>query len=118
VELMELAAKETCSAEQDVRLDRLYASVLYTGCFSSYYYAYLDGDSERMAVLAERYKKCIDIAQSYHELVNFPVIGSGDNYTVTYSPTIEEAAWKDWVSWYERIIGKPLPEDAPIIEKE
>jgi len=116
-ELMELAAADTCSAKQELMLDRLYASVLYMGCFSSYYYAYLDGDTERMAVLAERYEKCMDIARSYHNLENFPIIGTSDAYTMTYSPTIEEAAWLDWVDWYDDIIGRSLPEDAPVITK-
>jgi len=118
INLMELARREVCSSAQETMLERLYASVLYNGCYSSYYYAYLEGDTERMTVLAERYDRCIEIARAcYDDLEAFPIIGSSHNLSTTYSPTIEEAAWKDWVDWYDDITGRPLPDDAPVIEK-
>jgi hypothetical protein len=36
------------SREQEDRLNRLYVTILYMGCYSSYYPAYLEGDTERM----------------------------------------------------------------------
>jgi len=119
VELMEAAAADACSAKQEERVMRLYASVLYKGCYSSYYFAWLEGDTERMEVLAERYEKCMDIVRGLgHDPANLPTIGSGEGFSISYAPTIEEAAWSDWVDWYDDIIGRPLPEDAPVIEAE
>ena len=114
---MELALANAGSAKQELMVERLYASVLYLGCFSSYYYVYLDGDTERIAVLAERYEKAMDIAGGYRDISWFPIISEGEYHSVTYSPTLEEAAWLDWVNWFDDIIGSKLPEDAPVIKK-
>ena len=110
------------TAEQINRINRLYATVLYMGCYSSYYFAYNDGDTERMEVLSDRYDRCMEMVRSFgFDPTNLPTINQGTGeylpYNVHYSPTIEEAAWKDWVDWYDDITHDPLPEDAPVIKK-
>ena len=112
-ELMELAKAGASSAKQELMLDRLYASVLYSGCFASYFHAYIAGDTERMEILSKRYEQAISIAAAFHsKLDEFPTIGSG-HFAVHYSTTIEEAAWRDWVDWYTDITGRDVPDDAP-----
>jgi len=114
IELMEAAAAEADSALQEEYVMRLYASVLYKGCYSSYYFEWLEGDTERMAYLAQRYEQCMDIVRNLgHDPQS--LITAADR--IRYAPTIEEAAWSDWVEWYERITSRPIPEDAPVISK-
>jgi len=121
-ELMEGALAMAETAEQINRINRLYATILYMGCYSSYYFAYNDGDTERMQVLSDRYDRCMEMVRSFgFDPESLPTIGEGSNgylpFNVHYSPTIEEAAWSDWVDWYDDITHDPLPEDAPVIKK-
>ncbi len=112
--LMENALAVSESKVQDKAIKRLYATVLYMGCYSSYYPAWLEGDTERIAVLSERYDRCMEMVRELgYDPTNLPTIGTGTGYTVSYSPTLEEAAWKDWLEWYDDITGQPLPADLP-----
>ncbi|MBE6708605.1 MAG: DUF4838 domain-containing protein [Ruminococcaceae bacterium] len=114
--LIETALSMTESKYQEDRLNRLYVTVLYMGCYSSYYHAWLEGDTERIAVLSERYDRSMEIVRSLgYDPTNLPTITGGDG-CVHYAPTLEEAAWSDWVEWYDDITGQPLPDDAPSAE--
>ena len=111
--LIESAISMVETKAQENRLNRLYVTILYMGCYSSYYPAWLDGDTDRLAVLEERYNKCMELIRSFgYDPANLPTIGAGD-YAVHYSTTLEEAAWKDWTGWFENITGQKLPADAP-----
>lgn len=110
VELFESARAGACTKKQEAAVDRLYASMLYKGCYSSYYHAYLEGDTERMEVLGERYEECMDIARQYHaDVENFPTIGTSDGYCIHYAPTIQGAAREDWIEKFTDITGEELP---------
>lgn len=115
--LMEGALSMAESKTQEKAINRLYATVLYMGCYSSYYHAWLEGDTERIAVLSERYDRSMEMVRNLgYDPTNMPTITGGEGYKISYAPTLEEAAWKDWVEWYDEITGNDLPEDAPIIK--
>lgn len=116
VELFEDAlAKASSKAEEDT-INRLYASALYKGCYSSYYFEYLEGNEDRINLLSDRYTKCMDIVRSLgYDPAMLPTIGGGD-FSVKYAPTLYEAAWKDWRNNFTMVTGLPLPEDAPVME--
>ena len=116
--LIESALSMTESKYQEDRLNRLYVTVLYMGCYSSYYPAWLEGDTERITVLSERYDRCMEIVRGFgYDPTNLPTITGGQGYSISYAPTLEEAAWSDWVEWYDDITGQPLPDDAPVSAK-
>ena len=55
----------------------------------------------------------MDIVRSFgYDPAMLPTISGGD-YCVKYSPTLYEAAWKDWRKNFTNVTGLPLPEDAP-----
>ena len=75
--LMEGAIDMAESREQEDRLNRLYVSVLYMGCYSSYYSAYLEGDTERMEVLSDRYDLCMKLVRDMrYDPTNLPTISA------------------------------------------
>lgn len=115
--LMEKALSMTESTAQENAVKRLYATVLYMGCYSSYYPAWLEGDTDRIAVLSERYDLCMAMVRELGcDPENLPTISTSIGATISYAPTLEEAAWSDWVDWYDDITGRPLPADAPIVK--
>ncbi len=118
VELFDSALAMTNSKKQEDAVNRLYASVLYTGCYSSYFFEYLEGDTDAIKILEERYAKCMNIVRGFgYDPTNLPTISSGTGYNISYAPTLYEAAWKDWRDNFTLATGQPLPEDAPIIVK-
>jgi len=117
VELFEAALDSANSKAQESAVNRLYASSLYMGCFSSYFTAYLEGDTDRIELLSDRYEQCMNIVKSFgYDPANLPTIGGG-TYSVSYAPTLYEEAWKNWTKQFTSITGYPLPEDAPVIEE-
>lgn len=115
--LMEDAISMAESQKQVDRLNKLYATILYMGCYSSYFPAYLAGDTERIAVLEERYEQCLDIVRGLgYDPQMLYTISTGEGGAVSYSPTLYEAAWKDWRSWFDEVTGQPLPADAPVVK--
>ena len=115
VELFETALNCANSKAQVDAINRLYASSLYRGCFSSYFNAYLENDTERIELLSDRYDHCMNIVKSFGCDPTFlPTIGGGA-YSVSYAPTLYEEAWKNWQKKFKEITGYPRPEDAPEI---
>ena len=113
--LMEGALSMTESKAQEKAVKRLYVTILYMGCFSSYYNEWLEGDTDRIAVLSERYDRCMNMVRELGcDPTDMPTINGG-GAAIHYSTTLEEAAWKDWTDWYKNITGQKLPADAPVI---
>lgn len=110
--LMESALAMSETKMQENRIKRLYATVLYMGCYSSYYHAWLEDDTDRIAVLSERYDRCMEMVREIgFDPANLPTIGNDQGCIVSYAPTLEEAAWSDWTEWYRDITGQPLPQN-------
>jgi len=113
IELFEAAFEGANSKKQENAIKSLYASMLYMGCYSSYFFEYFKGNTERIAVLSDRYDECMEIIRSLgYNPANFPTL----TY-VTLSDTLEKAAWNKngWVKYFENIMSIPLPENIPVI---
>ncbi len=112
VEMFEeaLAMADSAKAERNVEL--LYCTSLYMGCYSSYYFAERDGDTERMQVLSDRYDLLRELLEENgFDLGAIPTLGAypGDGFN-EHSYTIEEAAANEWVEYYELIMGSEYPD--------
>jgi len=117
VEMLDEAGRLANTKAQENAVKRLTITMLHMGCYSSYYFAYLEGDTERMELLSDRYDRCLNLLR---ELGYDPNKFYGLSYGSykSFASTIEEAAWKEWVNGvigFTGITGRPLPEDAPVI---
>ena len=117
VELLDTAALDAESAIQEERVKRLSCSVLYKGCYSSYFLAWKDGDEAEIERLSALYDRCMN---TLYELGENPedLIKWWDGNRIHYRLDLEEEAWSRWAEHYYVITGEPLPDDAPVIEKE
>jgi len=119
VELIDAAISVAESARQEEMLKRLSASVLYKGCYSSYFMAWLENDTERIAELSALYDRCMNtlrelgIDPTYHKFSEWSM-------PLAFGNTIEEEAWTEtkWALYFYVITGQELPEDAPVIIPE
>jgi len=114
--LLDEAMYRANSIEQEEHAEILTCSMLYMGCYSSYYLEYLKGNTERIEVLSERYDLCLERLKKYGFKLPWIHTISKTGYGYNISLNLYDAAWKDWVEWFYNITGKPLPEDAPVIK--
>ena len=107
--LLEKAAGMALNARQQRNAELLMVHMLYEGCFSSYFKAYDEGDTARIAVLDERYNKMVKILDSCG-------LGTdGLNFAnISIRRTLEESAWLDWASMRDELpkgeTQRPAPE--------
>ena len=120
VEMFDKAVLMANSAEQEEMILRLSVSMLYKGCYASYFLAYLDNDEERLQILSDRYDRCMNTLTSLGEDPT-NLIGYWVGSVRHYSLNIEEAAWTNenhkWVEYFYILTGQELPEDAPIVKE-
>jgi len=115
VELFEAAEYCANSDEQVIAVKKYACPMLYMGCYASYFFEYLEGDTERVDILSERYDRCMNFIRSLGFEPTFlqPYPGAL-THDIYYGATLEEAAWRDWKTYYEDITGHlSLPENAP-----
>ena len=117
VEMFDAAMAEADSKAQEDAIELLSCTMLYMGCYSSYFREYLEGDTDRIAVLEERYALVLERLRKFgYNPALVPTITSTPSECVSLADTLYEAAWRDWVKKFENITGHPLPEDAPVRE--
>ncbi len=112
VEIMDRAIYMAETPDQIKHTEMLMINALYKGCYSSYFKAYENEDTERMAVLSDRFDRAMDYMEKY----GFPM---GEYLTVDayicyfQYESIEDAAWIDWVKQRGDIVPnfeRPMPE--------
>ena len=119
LELFDSAMYEADSAKQQQKAELLSCSVIYMGCYSSYFLEYIAGNTERLEVFEERWAKMLEVLKKNgYDVKKIPTLTAGENDLVAYEDTLFAEAWTNWYRRYERLTGLPLPEDAPVIEKE
>ena len=106
--LLEKAAGMALNARQQRNAELLMVHMLYEGCFSSYFKAYDEGDTARIAVLDERYNKMVKILDSCG-------LGTdGLNFAnISIRRTLEESAWLDWASMRDELPKGETQRPAP-----
>ena len=92
--LFEKAESMALNSRQQRNCELLSVHMLYEGCVSSYFKEYDEGDTERIAVLDERYSKLIQILDKYGKNTNDLNYGH-----VSIQRTLEDSAWLDWAGW-------------------
>ena len=107
--LLEKAAGMALNARQQRNAELLMVHMLYEGCFSSYFKAYDEGDTARIAVLDERYNKMVKILDSCG-------LGTdGLNFAnISIRRTLEESAWLDWASMRDELPKGETQRPAPV----
>ena len=106
--LLEKAAGMALNARQQRNAELLMVHMLYEGCFSSYFKAYDEGDTARIAVLDERYNKMVKILDSCGlgtDSLNFA--------NISIRRTLEESAWLDWASMRDELPKGETQRPAP-----
>ena len=96
--LLEKAAGMALNARQQRNAELLMVHMLYEGCFSSYFKAYDEGDTARIAVLDERYNRMIKVLDTYG-----PITGDLNWSHMSIRRTLEESAWLDWAGWRDEL---------------
>ena len=81
----------------------------YEGIYSSYFKAYDNNDTERLAELSRRYDLIIERMTKYGiNIKNFTIFKS------SISDNLEDAAWLDWVDWRDELpkgeTQRPVPD--------
>jgi len=105
------------TAKQQTKAELFSCNAIYMGCYSSYFLAERAGDTDRLAVLEERYALLFDrLPKGGFDPKALPTILYTD--LIALSDTAAEEAWTHWHHRYDRLTGYPLPEDAPTIEKK
>jgi len=119
MELFEAAAAMADSTAHQSKVELLSCSMLYLGCYSSYFLEYNDKNTERIAVLEERYSLIFDrLIKNGHDPKRLGSLTGAEDDIVCLPDTLYDAAWSEWYKAYDRICGKTLPEDAPVITGE
>jgi len=123
VEILDRAIAMAETPSHIRRCEMLMISALYKGCYSEYFIAYENEDTDRIAVLSERYDRAMELMRKY----GFDLSGETGKYiTVDLKvcefrhASIEDAAWIDWyVKWDELCPGheKPEPEEYVGLER-
>ena len=107
--LFEKAESMALNSRQQRNCELLSVHMLYEGCVSSYFKEYDEGDTERIAVLDERYSKLIQILDKYGKNTNDLNYGH-----VSIQRTLEDSAWLDWAGWRDDLpqgeTQRPAPE--------
>jgi len=115
MELFDAAIYAANSVAQEKRIEVISCNMIYLGCYSSYFFEYLAGNTERLDVIEERY------ALLWQRLRNsgfYPYYLHTHIEVIAMCGTAYEQAWTHWYKRFERITGRPLPADAPIIAPE
>ena len=104
---LESAERSANSAVQEQRVKRLRISALIGGCYASYYYAYEEGDDERIAMLCERWDEMIALSKQvgmydgFDGLVKRLGLQYEEGAKLIYD-SLEDTAWIGaWaIGWY------------------
>lgn len=95
IELLESAIPKANSARQQAACELLSVSMYYIGCYYSYFPAYMENDTERLALLEERYDLLIKRLKDNG--YNPAAIVGVDNGTCRIHENINVMAWNDWI---------------------
>ena len=106
--LFEKAVKLALNARQQRNVELLMVHMIYEGCLSSYFKAYDNGDSARIAALDERYNRMIKILDTYG-----PSTNDLNWASVSIRRTLEESAWLDWAGWRDDLPQGETQRPAP-----
>jgi len=116
VELLDAAQLMVNCAKQEEMVKRLSCSMLYKGCYSSYFLAWKDGDEAEIERLSALYDRCmntlIELGEDPTDLIKW-----WEGSRLHYKLNLEEEAWSRWSQYYYVITGEQLPEDAPVTEE-
>ncbi len=107
--LFEKAESMALNSRQQRNCELLSVHMLYEGCVSSYFKEYDEGDTERIAVLDERYSKLIQILDKYGKNTNDLNYGH-----VSIQRTLEDSAWLDWAGWRDELPKGETQRPAPV----
>jgi len=119
MELFDKAILAANTAKQQKKAGLLSCSMIYMGCYSSYFLEYRAGNTERLEEFEERWHlMLVRLGENGIDKKKVPTLTASEGDLVSYSDTVYEEAWTHWHRRYDRITGYTLPEDAPIIEKE
>ena len=109
VYLLERAAELASSKAQQTRCELLTAHIYYEGCYSSYFRAYDNGDTERIAVLSERYDRIMKILAENR--INYKWMNGG---AAAIQTNLEDSAWLDWIKVRDELpcgdVRRPMPD--------
>ena len=117
VEIMDRAIAMAESKDDLKRCEMLMIGTLYKGCYSLYFEAYENDDTELMSKLSERY----DRAMSYMRKYGFSMTDGNGKYTTVdgsichfHYESIDDAAWLDWYEQWDVLSPnheKPVPDE-------
>ena len=109
VYLLERAAELASSKAQQTRCELLTAHIYYEGCYSSYFRAYDNGDTERIEVLSERYDRIMKILAENR--INYKWMNGG---AAAIQTNLEDSAWLDWIKVRDELpcgdVRRPMPD--------
>ena len=95
IELLESAIGKANSARQQAACELLTVSMYYIGCYYAYFPAYVAGDGDTLALLAQRYdllvKRLTDNGYDISAIVGV------DNGKTHILDDINKMAWNEWV---------------------
>ena len=97
-ELLEKALMMAGNEWQILNTERLSCSMYYEGCHSSYFKAYDENDTARLAELSRRYDLMIErLKNNNYDLNEFTWV------KLTIVENIEDAAWLYWVGFRDNL---------------
>jgi hypothetical protein len=101
IELLETAITKATTARQQAACEVLSVSMYYIGCYYGYFPAYVANDSERLAVLAERYdllvKRLTDNGFDISAIIGV------DNLKMSIHGDINVMAWNEWIRDFDKL---------------
>jgi len=123
VESLDAALPMANSAKQEEMVKRLSVSMLYKGCYASYFMAWLNDNTERLEILSQRYSRMIDTLTELGEDHTYLLVSYAGNPRY-YGATIEEEAWDydkksdatsklTWLMYFYVLTGRQPPEEIP-----
>ena len=107
--LLEKAENMAADEAQLKKCELFTCHMYYEGIYSSYFKAYDNNDTERLAELSRRYDLIIERMTKYGiNIKNFTIFKS------SISDNLEDAAWLDWVDWRDELpkgeTQRPVPD--------
>ena len=122
IELLESAIEKAGSARQQAACEVLSVSMYYIGCYYAYFPAYVAGDTDRLAVLAERYdllvKRLTDNGFDISAIIGV------DNLKMSIHGDINVMAWNEWVGDFNKFFPDieadsfDIPEEWIVVPEE
>ena len=100
IECLETAITKATSARQQAACEALSVSMYYIGCYYAYFPAYVANDSDRLAILDERYD--LLVKRLGDNGFDISAIIGVDNLKMSILDDINKMAWNEWVRDFDR----------------